>query len=760
MLVIDGGGRAQKRSLRGSGRPPHVLRRRRGMAIALAAVLMLAARTHGRRMDVACHNVDDTALLIQVIRSSARGDSIHISGTCRVNQTIPLLGGRSYSGSDTDGSRIVQADGANLPALAASEAWLGEHKAPDLPTRIAHLTLDGNSQANVGTHALVLQAWQVEVYDVCVLNAPEDAIRVTSLRAEMRKGGRADQPQSKNHFSKLFIERAGNIGFHVVDDLQELGVINGHLLDSWVSTTGGSGVLLGNAAGWQVRGVHTYDSGEHAIIGLRCSGSSFTENYIEDYGHFGTPRSRTAASTTVLDEMGAKQSMWHGRMWYGLACYLLPGADEKSATVMAHNRIFNDMTGKYTKDDGNTTVRIFAALAVPDIVDGQGEGVPTGRLVVTGNAIAGGNRRFTTGEMYNAGNGKVLQVSSKDNQIFGVRRLRNVEGRVSFEPEDGASPALIEPEPENLKRDPCCPLANPSAFHKPFQHGDWYTPGGTTGPIYSYIAFDKVGSTLMRKILMKRQANISPACFNYLEQRPKRSERPPPICDMHEISAESCYAKSCDFTVTQIDGMKHETLNQFCGGAHTKTLVPRPCYYFTLLRDPVARLHSAHAYFCLACKENGRQCAGNKGERWGYGSLPCPNMTVVEYARYFGNVYTRSFSAKSTLQATGGIQAPSVDAEKADHFLQQIFVMLEPDLANPSPFRPLADWMDDPMSSHLSQLDAPQVNQFASASGKKAHHHAEDPEVSQALAEDIWLYERVLARRGQTAAEGRRLARR
>lgn len=719
------------------------------MAFALASLLMLAVRIHGHRLEVACQStVADTEVLIQVIRSSSRGDAIHISGSCLVNRTIPLLGGRSYVGSDTDGSRIVQAEGANLPALAASEAWLGEHKAPDLLTRIAHLTLDGNRQFNVGTHALVLQAWQVEVYDVCVLNAPEDGIRVTSLPAEMRKGGRADQAQAKNHFSKLFIERAGNVGFHVVDTMQDLGVINGQLLDSWVSATGASGVLLGNAAGWQVRGVHTYDSGEHAIIGLRCSGSSFTENYIEDYGHLGMQRSRTGASSTVLDAMGAKWGMWHDRLWHGLACYLLPAADDKSATVMANNRIFNDMTGKYTRVDGNSSTSIFAALAVPDVLAGSGDGIPSGKLVVNGNAIAGGNRRFTTGEWYHVANGKALHVFSQDNEVFGVRRLRTVEGRVTFESTAGVSSSALA-APGNLKRDPCCPLANPSTFQKPYQRGDWYTPGGTTGPIYSYIAFDKVGSTLMRKVLMKRQAHMSPACFGFLEQRHRWSDsgRPPPICDMHEISPEACYGKSCDFTVTQIDGMKHETLNKFCEGPHIRTLVPRPCYYFTLLRDPVARVISAHAYFCLACKENGRQCAGNKGERWGYGPLPCPNMTVAEYARYFGNVYSRAFAAKSTLQATGATKAPSVDAERADDFLQQIFVILEPDLENRAPFSPLAEWMDDPFSSHLSQLDAPQVNQFASA-GKRARLRADDPEVSQALEEDIWLYERALARRG------------
>jgi hypothetical protein len=55
-----------------------------------------------------------------------------------------------------------------------------------------------------------------------------------------------------NYFSRLHIENAGNIGFHVVDQMADLGITDSHLLDSRVLKTGGTAVLLGNAAGWQV----------------------------------------------------------------------------------------------------------------------------------------------------------------------------------------------------------------------------------------------------------------------------------------------------------------------------------------------------------------------------------------------------------------------------------------------------------------------------------------------------------------------------
>jgi hypothetical protein len=59
--------------------------------------------------------------------------------------------------------------------------------------------------------------------------------------------------QVNSYFSNLHIENAGNIGFHVVDQMADLGITDSHLLDSRVLKTGGSAVVLGNAAGWQVR---------------------------------------------------------------------------------------------------------------------------------------------------------------------------------------------------------------------------------------------------------------------------------------------------------------------------------------------------------------------------------------------------------------------------------------------------------------------------------------------------------------------------
>jgi hypothetical protein len=166
----------------------------------LPILLLLASRARARHLNVLCqHDVrQDTPAILSTILGSLKGDVIQIQGTCVVNQTIPLLEGRGFVGVDKNSSRIVQADGANLPALAASEAWLNGAVAPGSATRIAHLTLDGNSQKNSGTHTLVLRAWLLNVYDLNVLNSAEDGIHVTSFSADTRSANQATQSQVNN----------------------------------------------------------------------------------------------------------------------------------------------------------------------------------------------------------------------------------------------------------------------------------------------------------------------------------------------------------------------------------------------------------------------------------------------------------------------------------------------------------------------------------------------------------------------------------
>jgi hypothetical protein len=192
--------------------------------------------------------------------------------------------------------------------------------------------------------------------------------------------------------------------------------------------------------------------------------------------------------------------------------------------------------------------------------------------------------------------------------------------------------------------------------------------------------------------------------------------------------------------------MMDASQTRFCEDTQVAGLAPRPCEYFTLLRDPVDRLYADYASNCRACKEAGR-CSGNDRVRSGFGRLMCPDMTIEEYARYFGNVYTRAFAAKAqilqaSVQQVSSGSVPSAAAETADLALQNMFVMLETDLALDEPFAGLADWMADSASANLRSLAVPPGYPFDG-------QHAENvpAEVREALKDDIWLYQRAVERR-------------
>jgi hypothetical protein len=68
----------------------------------------------------------------------------------------------------------------------------------------------------------------------------------------------------------------------------------------------------------------------------------------------------------------------------------------------------------------------------------------------------------------------------------------------------------------------------------------------------------------------------------------------------------------------------------------------RPCAYFSVLREPIARLLSSYDYFCRNCREAGRYCENPLVV--GRGGARCPAMSLLDFARLEGNLYTREFS--------------------------------------------------------------------------------------------------------------------
>lgn len=102
----------------------------------------------------------DAAAINAAIAASPVGAEIVIRGPCLIDQTIRLLGQRSYRGESRSGTVLTQADGANLVALVASAVFLDDKDYTGTPVSVRHLTLDGNAKHNleVPTAGLVLRA--------------------------------------------------------------------------------------------------------------------------------------------------------------------------------------------------------------------------------------------------------------------------------------------------------------------------------------------------------------------------------------------------------------------------------------------------------------------------------------------------------------------------------------------------------------------------------------------------------------------------
>src|ERR1043165_5931474 len=84
----------------------------------------LLASTNGQ-VNIKCRNsLSDAKAINSAIASSAIGDEIIISGQCLINQTIKLLGDRSYRGTSRSGTVLKQANSANLIALLATDTFL------------------------------------------------------------------------------------------------------------------------------------------------------------------------------------------------------------------------------------------------------------------------------------------------------------------------------------------------------------------------------------------------------------------------------------------------------------------------------------------------------------------------------------------------------------------------------------------------------------------------------------------------------------
>ncbi len=360
---------------------------------ALISILLTCAVAFAAQVDVTCTNcMADAGRLNSTIESSQAGDLIQIHGTCLVNDTIVLLGGRTYQGDSRTGTVIRQASGANLRAVLASDSWNDtcEHnnncKYTGDPIRITQLTIDGNGAANSGSNALVIRSWLTVIENLQIENAPADGIQITNLN---RSGVALKNTQVNGYISNVFVQNSGGDGIHVVDTGNS--VTDWSLLDSWIANSGQSAIYMDNAAGWTVRGNHVYGIPQHAIYAKRCYATSIDQNYIEEFG--------TAGGDNT---------------WYGVACTVNAGA----ASVISGNKVF-----MFAKEPSSGT---FVYIGVPKVNYG------TGIVNVVDNTVLGTDGASDVGLSYQVNGGSGLNVLSSNNNVQAVHEARSVGAGVQL----------------------------------------------------------------------------------------------------------------------------------------------------------------------------------------------------------------------------------------------------------------------------------------------------------------------------------------
>lgn len=371
------------------------------LAAAGIAVAMPVLPASASRVDATCDNTTDDAKTMQAaINSSKDGDEVVFKGPCLINATISLLDRRTYRGDGKEGTLIKQADGANLPAMLASESWVTDQELSSDTVRIERIMLDGNRDNNTGTVGLMLRAWNARVYDVDIFGAPSDGIRISN---PSKNGTLLRNTMVNSIISDVDVESSGGAGLRVVDPGNS--VTDWTFQRSWVGFNDGSAIETDNAAGWTFSGLHLYGIPKHAIDAHRCFGTSIENNYIEDFG--------TEATTN--------------QTYYGIRCDLQGDAN----TTIANNRIHRFLPppdelakfGKARKYGMAPPVRAhvltgplpagvnYVYLALDEVNYG------TGHATVTGNSILGHGTKRETGMLFKKGHGDGMSIASSGNLI-------------------------------------------------------------------------------------------------------------------------------------------------------------------------------------------------------------------------------------------------------------------------------------------------------------------------------------------------------
>lgn len=234
-------------------------------------------------------STDDTAAIQAAINASTTGSTVYFpAGTYIISATLSLAGDRSYIGTHRLGCKIKVKNGANLTQAMASASVLATAPASgDLPIRIAHLFLDGNSanQTAGAGHGIVIRAFWSDLDDVEVNNTRGVGIRLSTVANDNTE---LTQQGPENRIDRCVVRNAGSHGFQVYDPDPANQATNG-LTDGWfnncvVEGSVGDGIRIDCGAGWEVSGCHIYGAAQHGINVGRGGTLRIIGNYIETNG--------------------------------------------------------------------------------------------------------------------------------------------------------------------------------------------------------------------------------------------------------------------------------------------------------------------------------------------------------------------------------------------------------------------------------------------------------------------------------------------
>ena len=152
---------------------------------------------------------------------------------------------------------------------------------------------------------------------------------------------------------------------------------------------------------------------------------------------------------------------------------------------------------------------------------------------------------------------------------------------------------------------------------------------------------------------------------------------------------------------------EHDTpADKACPGP-VELSVQSGCRYFTLLREPIARAVSSYDYFCQGCAEHSRFCSGGDPDRdqelvaesvqvkkngtprktpavvppWvgrqGHSmGLSCPDMSLLEWTRAWGNLYVSELSGYNLELAAANPTTAAAEWCSADHWARNMHLGL------------------------------------------------------------------------------------